>query len=441
MRLETEIKTRLLESIEASRLVIVCGAGLSMAGCSKGPSAARVAEICFDEATKVDPAINTELRSNLDALAEHFADAGSLETYFIPQLVPWKLFVIGKPNPGHFAIADLAFCNAVEAAITTNYDTLVEEAAKGFLVDLRSTLDREEAATHHTHANFIKLHGCAQRSRESTVWTPSQLKTEAELRSRLDGLNTWLKGHLFGKDYVFVGFWSDWRYLNDVLAETLSGVTPQRVIVVDPASKEELQAKAPSLWSLLTEAATFDHVAMSGDAFLTDLRCAFSQVYLRKVFRLGEAEFQQQVGVAAPVVPIAESENVDNLHHVRCDAEGVPRSHAANMKAPSNSATSFAFAHLLLAHAGAQPDGANYTLQGRRIRIINGAGQFIPRMKATFADEPQIQQDAEIVLCAGGDDAPVPGNIIRDGTPATIIRPGQSASWLDLSSARQILEI
>jgi hypothetical protein len=441
MPLADATEKALLQSIEAGRLVIVCGAGLSIAGRSRGPSAKRIAEVCFDRARQVDPQLNADLRENLNLLAEHFAANQGLQSYFIPCLVPWDEFV-GEPNDGHIAIADFALCKVVEAAITTNYDFLVEEAARSFHVDFQSTIDGPGAAVQHGHANYIKLHGCAVRNRLETIWAPSQLQTDQQLADRLSGLKSWLRSHLHEKDYIFVGFWSDWRYLNAILEETLSTITRTKVFVVDPAPDAELQAKAPALWALLNDPQTvFEHIDMSGEELLDGLRAAFSRMYLRKVFALGEIQFREAIYRNVPLPEIASSQRSSDLHDARCDAEGIPRSRAARLKAPTANVSQYAFAHLLLAHAGAEAIGADYQIKGQRIRVINSAGRFIAEVRGHFADDPVPIPGADVILCAGGENVGAPNNIVREGATSSIVRPLAGGSWVDLQAARALLEI
>jgi hypothetical protein len=60
-------------SIQAGRLVLLCGAGLSMASPSELPAAWQVANICFDKHRLAsDPHLDPGLRNDLEALAEHF---------------------------------------------------------------------------------------------------------------------------------------------------------------------------------------------------------------------------------------------------------------------------------------------------------------------------------------------------------------------------------
>ena len=77
--LDPALKARLLASVEADRLVIVCGAGLSMAEPSCLPSARSVAHTCYDKyRLSADPECNPALRDDLEALADHFVALGTL---------------------------------------------------------------------------------------------------------------------------------------------------------------------------------------------------------------------------------------------------------------------------------------------------------------------------------------------------------------------------
>jgi hypothetical protein len=107
--------------MDAGRLVVLCGAGLSMAPPSNLPSACRVAEMCFDAyQVRVDPHIDPALRQNLEALAEYFVGLNTLKAQFIENLVPWKDFE-RPPNPGHAAIADFLITKAAVAGLSSNY--------------------------------------------------------------------------------------------------------------------------------------------------------------------------------------------------------------------------------------------------------------------------------------------------------------------------------
>ncbi|ERM02921.1 hypothetical protein Q644_14160 [Brucella intermedia 229E] len=159
--------------MNAGRLLVVCGAGLSMAPPSSLPSAKTVAERCFDKyRLEVNPACDIGLRDNLEALAEHFVATNTLQSVFIEHLVPWPAFA--RPyNPGHAAIADFLLTRAAVAGISSNYDILIERRAWDYGAAFRGSLDGDEANVDATRqAPLLKFHGCAQRDPASTVWAP-----------------------------------------------------------------------------------------------------------------------------------------------------------------------------------------------------------------------------------------------------------------------------
>jgi len=174
--LQAEVKTKLLASMHAGRLVVVCGAGLSMAAPSSLPAAWRVAEASFDKyALETDPACDPAMRHDLEALAQHFVGLHTLQSVFIESLVPWQMFV-KPPNAGHAAVADFLVTRAATAALSANYDTLIEQSAVANGFDFQNSLDGDEATTRsRTQSPLLKFHGCATRDRLATVWAPSQL--------------------------------------------------------------------------------------------------------------------------------------------------------------------------------------------------------------------------------------------------------------------------
>src|SRR4051794_1228949 len=98
-----EVATRLLEAIAANRLIILSGAGLSMAAPSSLPSAATVAQRCAGAyVTSTGTALDAALRTDLGAMSLHFRNQNRFENFFIAQLVPWGS-LNGPPNAGHEA--------------------------------------------------------------------------------------------------------------------------------------------------------------------------------------------------------------------------------------------------------------------------------------------------------------------------------------------------
>src|SRR4051812_6722945 len=105
--------TRLLGSIEAGNMVMLCGAGLSIPSPSNLKSAVQVARMSYDKWQPTEQ-LPAPMRDDIDALAGHFYAFGTFENVFIQTLVPWD-DLVGEPNKGHAAIADLLICRATHA--------------------------------------------------------------------------------------------------------------------------------------------------------------------------------------------------------------------------------------------------------------------------------------------------------------------------------------
>ncbi len=436
-----ETKTRLLGSMNAERLLVVCGAGLSMATPSNLPSARVVAEKCFDKyRLQSAPEFDPKLRDDLEALAEYFAKLSILESVFIRHLVPWKDF-IRPPNAGHAAIADFLITRAAVAAISSNYDGLIERRAWEYGADFCSSLDGDEAtAVPNSQGPLLKFHGCSVKDRLSTVWARSQLEG-ALIAERIEKSKTWMAANLKEKDLLIVGFWSDWDYLNAILGAALVDVRPLSVTVVDSSSTESLEEKAPDLWSIAhADNVIFEHVQESGADALDELRRAFSTSYLRQVIAAGQSIFEEASGTTCSADWLTMTEfDSEALYMWRRDAEGVSSAEPATLIRPGNS-EALGFFHLLLRSSGAVEREEGYDLEGRIIRVINGAGSILESLRDRFK-EPPTPLSADIVVAVGATALAVPGNIMRGGRVHDVVRPSAAGTWLDTQMARQELNI
>lgn len=436
-----EVRARLLASMDAGRLVVLCGAGLSMAPPSALPAARRVAQMCFDAyALKVDPLISPTLRDNLEALAEYFVGLNTLKAQFIENLVPWSEFV-RPPNPGHAAIADFLITRAMVAGLSANYDNLIERCAWDYGADFRGALDGDEATVSaHKQAPLLKFHGCSHRDRGSTVWAPSQLH-DPTIAGRIDKSKVWMAANLRQKDLLVVGFWSDWGYLNQVVGSALQGLDPLSVTVIDLSGEADLEQKAPDLWALAHRPQViFTLVGESGADALDELRREFSESYLRQVMAAGRAAFEVATGVTCdPAWLNVTGLDSEALYDWRRDAEGVPTGRPATASRPNNSEALGCF-HLLMRHAGATYERRGYTLAGQRIRVVNGAGLALSSVEARFVEPPAVPP-ADIFVAAGSTDLGLPGHVVRPGVPASVVRPAAAGKWLTLEQARAELGI
>lgn len=439
--LNPETKARLLASMHAGRLVIVCGAGLSMAEPSNLPAAWQVAEACFDQyRLTIEPNADEAMRYDLEALAQHFADLQTLQSVFIESLVPWADFV-RPPNPGHAAVADFLVTKAAAASLSANYDTLIERCAIENGFDFQNALDGDEATVRaHTQGPLLKFHGCAMRDRPATVWTASQLDA-APIAERIARSKVWMAANLRQKDLLVVGFWSDWVYLNGLLGTVLDGLSPLSVTVVDLADADALQQKAPDLWALAHgDGVTFTHVQESGAVALDELRKAFSTNYLKMILAAGRPAFEDSAGVQCQQDWLeVEDFDTSTLYGLRRDAEGVPPGKPATRSQPAQCEILGVF-HLMLRQAGAVQTPQGYTMGGRSVRVVNGAGAALSKLKAIFAGAPVVDS-ADIVVAPGAINLPGPANVIRAGKVGNFIRPVSSAAWFDLNDARAELGI
>jgi len=442
--MDADLLIKLISSIQQRKLVIFCGAGLSLGAPSRVPSAAALTQQIIEEynlrALPPLPAIAT---ANLEALSEYLFDAGH-QSLFVRDLVKWRPFR-RDPNVGHRAVADFLTSSAVQYTVTTNYDDLVEVAAINLGEDsFERAVDSASANINRGHKPYIKIHGCV-RDPDHTLWCHSQLngpppvsQSNQTLRSRIASAGGWLEANLPEKDLIFIGFWSDWNYLNDILANYFHSVHGSLVVLVDPQDSASLTAKAPALWAWANASTEFHHVPERGNDFLEELRSGFSKNLLDRVLRSATTGF----AALRPGVPVPQTNfngiSLDDLYAFRRDTGGVSSLRTAKYCEPDPSMDAVGRAHLLLRHSGATLDGARYVKGSNRFRVVNGRTKLISQIRQEFSEEPPAAPTSynEIVVCAGGsDDGGVPSHLIRGGTSPSVVRSGIVARWISLDKA------
>jgi hypothetical protein len=374
-------------------------------------------------------ALDAAIADDIEKISRHFRQEGRFP-FFIGELVPWGDFK-RDPNHGHQALADLLACGAARAGVTTNFDSLVEVAA-GQLgePDFRAIVDVADVPQATPHQPYLKLHGCADRSRIHTLWCSEQL-VDLPFPDKMTHFRNWLATHVLGRDLLLIGFWSDWAYLTALLATNLAAVTPQHVYLVDPASNAVLEAKAPELWAWAHgPGITFHHEAESGSDFLDELRRRWSRVFLAQLYESSKPTYETLFGVAAAAAPPSLAGfNSRDLYALRRDLSGTPRT------APARGRQPLAADHLAGAlHARLLASGASYTehayqWNGRRIRIISGQGQVLSAVRARFQTESPLPSPVDDVICAGALPDPSPGHIVRATGATTVVRGGASGAW------------
>lgn len=427
----------MLGSLLSDRLTLLAGAGLSMAPPSSLPSAAALAASAKQKYDAMFGATRAPLPAGVEDQAEFFFQRGELGTVYFRKFIDQHAFA-GRPNSGHYAAADLLLVRAIQTAVTTNVDMLIETAGQYLFGHVGTGIDRDcVAALPPDVSPLLKLHGC-RSDPDSMVWAPGQLAV-APVAGRIATSATWLNVRLLDRDLLVVGYWTDWDYLNGVLAATLGAVNPARVIVVDPADSATFAAKAPDLYALGHRASTtFQHVRDSGANFLESLRSQFSKSFVRRVLHLGANEYSNSTG-RYPDAAWIEPPDLDNitLWQMRRDLEGrVPNEPAKERNPPNESLVGLTL--LQLQACGAVSDGPYWRLNGRRVRVLRAANKPLHRVEAEFERETAPTIAPDVVIAVGAEAQALPTNIARAVTQPTIAR-GSSSRWLTRPEAVQEL--
>lgn len=443
--MDADTANSMLASIEGDRLVVLCGAGLSMALPSDVPSAKDLANQVADAYRTVTGSLDLEPhRDNLEEVAEYFLQRHELEPILIRTLVDWRPFR-GHPNAGHFCLADFLGAYVVAHVTTTNFDELIELAARHLGEgDFQSALHGHEAAAGgRAHAPYLKVHGCVNRDRDHTLWCRGQLG-DGEIAARLGQSSAWLTANLMQRDVVILGFWSDWKYLNEVLENCLNPAVPAAVTIVDPKTDAELAAQAPTLWAWAHKG-NFRHVRESGATFLDDLRRLFSLSFLRRMITRAAPTHGAWCGHPytgpQPDALFALATAVD-LFALRRDAAGAPAGEMPRMKRPDATTDMVAAMQMLLAENGAVVDGALFVTGQKRVRVVRGGGQALSLIRGRYLNEAGTPEPVDIIVAAGAeDDGGAPANIVRDGAAPNVVRPGAIGRWMTFQRARQELGV
>lgn len=433
----------LLASIHAESLVMFIGAGLSMATPSELPSASALATHCAAEYTKYTGAnVPAGAERDLEGLAEFFLSSPPRARLFRDKLVDWGPFR-RNPNAGHLAVADFLGCSAIQGAVTTNFDILIEKAAESLgEQDFQSALDGNEMTRATSHRPLLKLHGCMLRDRDRLLWCRRQIEgedTDRALVLRIRSSGDWLRTNLRGRDLLFVGFWTDWRYLNDVLVRAMDGAEPRLVYVIDIDDQARLQEKAPELWQVAhSPGATFHHVQQSGADFLVELRKRYSITFFEILLKESTQTWRDLGGAGGVEAVLPQELNEDELYDLRRDVCSVSPGGIVRDRQPRNEMHVAGAVHLFAQAAGGVFRGSRYAMRGGEVvRIVNGAGQSFSSVVRRFSDgQPQAGAE-EVVICVGAvADGGAKQNIVRGPRTDDVVEAGSGARWITLEEAR-----
>ena len=411
------------------------------------PSATRLAaSIAHSYEIDFGESLPPKMHADLEALSEYLYERGELRRAQIARYVKWGPFQ-RNPNRGHLALADLLICGALKASATTNFDTHIEDGAAVLGEDdLIASIDAHGAGVDgRRYSPFLKPHGCCRRDRENTLWIAQQLD-EDTLRDRIAGAKTWLAANLLEGDLLFVGFWTDWNYLNEILKEvvTLDRRPRERlVVIVDPAEPTELQAKAPELWRWANEnesdAVHFIHVRESGSDFLDELRAEVSTQFLRHIWSLGGESFSGFTGRTPPESgDWAIPSDTTALYALRRDVTGAGPDGAVESNSPANCSFVGAF-HLRLLEMGASVSGPVFSVPPSSYRVFNATDKFISQVRAVMERSGGLQAPVDYVICVGAEHDHAAANVVRPQPSQSIVRPQPSGAYLTTEEAWEVL--
>lgn len=426
------------DSLMAGRLALLVGAGLSMAPPSSLPSAAHIAAEAKRRYDAIHGATDPPLAVGIEEQAEYFFRRHELATIYFRTLIDPHAFA-GRPNAGHDAVADLLLVRAIQLVVSTNVDAMVETAGCMLFGQVGVCIDGHAVAQLPPDtAPYLKLHGCRTCDFANMVWAPGQI-TIAPVSERIASSTVVLTDRLLARDLLIVGYWTDWDYLNAILAATLGAVTPARVTIVDPAPGGTFQAKAPALYALGSRATVhFRHVRASGADFLDALRARFSKAVVRQVLRSGAQQFEQSKG-APPDAAWMEPPDLDNqtLWQVRRDLEGCLPGKPSKVAIPPDEPL-LGLTILQLQAAGAVADGLYWRIGGVRVRVLRAVGKFLHQVQSEFESEMAPPIAPDLIIAVGSETLSLPSHIVRAGATPTIAR-GSASKWMSRSDA--VLEL
>lgn len=420
---------QLVDSINAGRLTVFAGAGLSAAPPSALPSAAQVARDCVHEYSRdfgrEPPADRVPDPNDLSQLASYFHEDGTLETIFLDRLVPWRKLLGATPNTGHAALADFLLCRAVRLVGTTNYDDLVERAA-AHLGDtgFDAAVDARYLSRIHGHAPLYKLHGCARKNRSATLWCEEQLR-ETPFSEYIEYGAEVLQTTAQDSDLLFVGFWTDWSYLNTCLA-TLAyrSLLPNRIWIIDPASSADLAHRAETLWNWATTAPNqHKHLKCSGAEFLHHLRIRVSENVINRLLHNSAPDFLCRFGRPPAQTTICSSLDIAPLYQLRRSIAGVRPDDPVDNLAVTDASIPVGEALLFILEYDPYFAASQIQLCGMTVRLARGSGRPLRAIRDRYDDEPQDPELPEITICAGAqDDGGALQNITRPTTEDSVVK-------------------
>lgn len=248
---DDSLPSPLRQAIESRRLVVLCGAGLSVAPPSCLPDWMGFNEAVLHEARRAVqmayPALPQSCRDTLDSLTLRGLPVQAFSDLVVRTFAgdAWfsilRLLDSDRVNAGHLALADLAGAGTVAAIVTTNFDTLIERAfrERGVPLDVfseRADYDRAQQGA----CALYKVHGTTSLSYSLVDTVTQKLRgLSLPVRLRLRAIVRVCHLLVIGFSGADLAFSDDYLGVGDALGESL-GVT----WIMRPGRSPGLEAKA-----------------------------------------------------------------------------------------------------------------------------------------------------------------------------------------------------
>lgn len=410
----------LLRSIRGQNLTVFCGAGLSMGDPSSVPSADDLVEQLEEEHLRdTGRSITDEISDDIEEIADWALRNTTFRNFFLDAVRDPSFF--NPPNAGHSAVADFLLTKAIQSALSTNVDYLIEKAVERLgRHDFEAVVKEYDVNRAREYSDLLKLHGCFRIDKENTVWCSRQLTMEP-ICDRIGAFKDWMRGNLRGNDLLLIGYWTDWPYLNETFADCIRDLRPPSVVLVNPDEPENLREKAEGLWDWVIESDTdFHHVPLGGNDFLERLRFEFS----KRIFRILAArvcgndlvEAYYGESVQDEHLPPFEDMDMEALYNLRRDFAGVAPDEPATDREPVGPGYNRIGAmHQFLLAKGASMDGRFYKVGGSVLRLINGQGEPFGHAVARLLGKPQGRgYDANVCVSSPKGGMAKLKNVVRD---------------------------
>jgi hypothetical protein len=428
----------LISSIDNQRLVLLCGAGLSMGEPSSLPSADALVEKLEQKYQRLHgESLIDEVGNNIEEIANWALDnAPKFQNFFLHTINSDAFFQ--SSNPGHETVADFLIARIAEAGLSTNVDYLVEHAAKKLGKGrFRGFVTRDHFNRNPDHSPYLKVHGCFNHEEQHTVWCEQQLN-EPPIRGRVERFQNWMQLNLLGKDLLIIGYWTDWPHLNETLNRSVQDHNPRSVTLVDPSSPEKLKDKAGGLWEWVDQSpdVNFQHVQAYGNEFMKRLRRKFSAWFFRDLLHevRDKGRIREYYGVDSTEdvkLPPLENMSMKDIYNLRRDFQGVPMGKPATDREPSGAFYERVGAlHQLLMEGPATMEGRLYNLDGEALRLVNSKGREVDHVKDDFAQSGETPRGVTAHVCVGSRGS-LPGcqNVVREPADDDVVRAGQTQEW------------